>query len=257
MERKIGDWVGCVLAFIAVILVNFLSNALPLNGQTPKDVSDKYPTLFTPDSFTFSIWGVIYTALALFVVYQALPAQRRNPQIATVSKLFMINCLANIAWIFAWHYDLIVLSVLVMLLILGSLMMIYNHLKIANGPATFTQHLFLFLPFSLYLGWICVATLANLSVFQVALGWENVGLSELGWTLVKLAIAMVTCTIVVLRRGDIFFGLVIAWAAYGIMSKQVATPEIYSAAGLVAATAIIVVAYEAIRQLMGGSSAPR
>ena len=257
MERTIGDRAGSILAFIAVLAVNFLSNALPLNGQTPKDVSDKYPTLFTPDSFTFAIWGVIYTALAVFVIYQALPAQSNNPKIATVSKLFMINCLANISWIFAWHYDFMILSLLIMLVILMTLVMIYTHLDIANGPASFAEHLFLYLPFSLYLGWICVATLANLSVVQVAMGWENSGLPELGWTLVKLAIAIVACTVVVLRRGDIFFGLVIAWAAYGIMSKQVATPEIYGAAGLVASTAIIVAAFEAIRQLIGGPSAPR
>ena len=257
MERKVSDWAGSIVAFIAVIAVNYLSNALPLNGQTPKDVSDNFPTLFTPDSFTFAIWGVIYLALTLFVIYQALPAQRKNPVVSTVSKLFILNCIANICWIFAWHYNFMLLSLVVMLVILITLMKIYNRLNIANGSDSFTQHVFLFLPFSLYLGWISVAALANLSVVQVAMGWENLGLSEVNWTLLKLAFAAVVAAVVVLRRGDIFFGLVIVWAAYGIMSKQVDTPEVYGAAGMLAAMVVVVVAYEAIRQLMGYSSAPK
>ena len=257
MERKVSDWAGCIVAFIAVIAVNYLSNALPLNGQTPKDVSDNFPTLFTPASFTFAIWGVIYLALTLFVIYQALPAQRRDPVVATVSKLFIISCIANICWIFAWHYNYMLGSLVIMLVILLTLIKIYNRLNIANGSGSFKQHVFLFLPFSLYLGWISVATLANLSVVQVAMGWENTGLSEVDWTLLKLAVAAVVCTVVVLRRGDIFFGFVIAWAAYGIMNKQVDTPEIFGAAGMLAATVVILVTYEAIRQLMGNTSAPK
>lgn len=257
MERKISNWGGCIAAFIAVLLVNYLSNALPLNGQTPKDVSDNFPTLFTPASFTFAIWGVIYLALALFVVYQALPAQRKNPLLASVSRIFILNCIANICWIFCWHYNLMWLSLLVMLVILITLIKIYNRLGIANSPATFAQHVFLFLPFSLYLGWISVATLANVSVLQVAMGWENLGLSEVNWTLLKLAIAAVVAVVMILRRGDIFFGLVIVWAANGIMSKQVETPEVFGAAGMVGATVILLVAFEAIRQLLGNSSAPK
>ena len=257
MERKVSDWAGSIVAFIAVIVVNYLSNALPLNGQTPKDVSDNFPTLFTPDSFTFAIWGVIYFALTLFVIYQALPAQRNNPAVSTVSKLFIINCIANICWIFAWHYNFMLTSLFIMLVILFTLIRIYNRLNIANGSDSFSQHVFLFLPFSLYLGWISVATLANLSVVQVAMGWESVGLSEINWTLLKLAVAAVVGAIVVLRRGDIFFGLVIVWAANGIMSKQAGTPEIYGAAGMLAAMLVVIVAYEAIRQLMGNSVAPR
>ena len=257
MERKISNWGGCIAAFIAVLLVNYLSNALPLNGQTPKDVSDNFPTLFTPASFTFAIWGVIYLALALFVVYQALPAQRKNPLIASVSRIFILNAIANICWIFCWHYNLMWLSLGVMLVILVTLIKIYNKLGIANSPATIAQHVFLFLPFSLYLGWISVATLANVSVLQVAMGWENLGLSEVNWTLLKLAIAAVVAVVMVLRRGDIFFGLVIVWAANGIMSKQFETPEVFGAAGMVGATVIILVAFEAIRQLLGNSSAPK
>ena len=108
MERKVSDWGGAIAAYILVILVNYLSNALPLNGMTQKDLSDKYASLFTPASFTFSIWGVIYLALAGFIVYQALPAQRNSELVSRVSKLFILSCAANILWLF--FYCLVVSS---------------------------------------------------------------------------------------------------------------------------------------------------
>ncbi|WP_022953709.1 tryptophan-rich sensory protein [Leucothrix mucor] len=248
MERTLAERSGAVIAFIFVIIINFLSNYLPLNGMTPKDVSDKYPSLFTPESFTFSIWGVIYLGLLGYVIYQALPGQRRSELLSRVSKLFMLSCAANIAWIFAWHFNFLWLSLLIMFAILGFLVLIYRNLS--YEPATFGRWLFVNVPFSLYVAWIVVASIANLSVLQVAMGWENYGLDNLSWTLLKLALAGVVTAVVVTRRSDIAFGLVTAWAAYGIMVKQVATPEVSGAAGMLAAMVIILVAYQGIRAVM-------
>ena len=249
MERKLSDWAGTIGAFILVILVNYLSNALPLNGLTQKDISDKYDSLFTPASFTFSIWGVIYLALTAFVIYQALPAQRNNALVSRVSKLFILSCFANIIWLVVWHYNFLVLSVVVMVVILAILIAIYRTLNISNAQASWVQRVFLQLPFSLYLGWITVATVANFSVLQNGMGWDDVFMSATNWTLLKLAVVGAICAIVVLRRGDSIYGLVIAWAAYGIMSKQVDAPAVAGAALLIALFAVIIAAYEAIRQL--------
>ena len=249
MERKLGDWGGAIGAFILVILVNYLSNALPLNGLTQKDISDKYDSLFTPASFTFSIWGVIYLALTAFVVYQALPAQRNNALVSRVSKLFILSCFANIIWLLVWHYSFLVVSVIVMLAILAILIAIYRTLGISNAQAGWQNRLFLQLPFSLYLGWITVATVANISILQNGMGWDDVVMSATNWSLLKLAVVGAICAIVVLRRGDSIYALVIAWAAYGIMSKQVDTPAVAGAALLIALFAVILAAYEAIRQL--------
>ena len=249
MERKLGDWGGTIGAFILVILVNYLSNALPLNGLTQKDISDKYDSLFTPASFTFSIWGVIYLALTAFVIYQALPAQRNNALVARVSKLFILSCFANIFWLIVWHYNFLVLSVIIMLAILAILIAIYRALGITNTQASWKHRLFLQLPFSLYLGWITVATVANISILQNGMGWDDALMSATNWTLLKLAIVGSICAIVVLRRADSIYALVIAWAAYGIMSKQADTPAVAGAALLIALFAIILSAYEAIQQL--------
>ena len=121
MRRSISDRGGIILAFIVVIAVNGLANGLPLGGQTTGEVSAKYPSLFTPSGFTFSIWGLIYFGLATFAIYQALPGQRENSSIAKISKLFVANCAANAAWIFFWHYDLLWLSLLMMVAILLTL----------------------------------------------------------------------------------------------------------------------------------------
>ena len=249
MERKFADWGGSIIAIIAVLAVNYLSNAVPLGGMTQKEISDLYPSLFTPASFTFAIWGVIYLALAGFVIYQAVPAQRNNALVARVSQLFILSCIANIAWIFCWHYGLLALSVVIMLVILYILITIYRALGIAIHPATWSERLFLYLPFSLYTGWITVATIANISVLQTAYGWDNVGLDATSWTLLKLALVAVVAALVVLFRNDVVYGLVIAWAAFGIMSKQVDTPAVVGAATTLVAAAILFAAFIALRGL--------
>ena len=126
MERRFLDWGGSIIAIIAVLAVNYLSNAIPLGGMTQKEISDLYPSLFTPSSSTFAIWGLIYLALTGFVIYQALPAQRNNALVSRVSQLFILSCVANIAWIFCWHYGLLALSLLVMLTILYILITVYR-----------------------------------------------------------------------------------------------------------------------------------
>ena len=250
MERKTSDWGGAIGAFILVILVNYLSNALPLNGQTQQDLSNKYDSLFTPASFTFSIWGVIYLALTGFVLYQALPSQRHSELVSKVSKLFILSCFANIIWLFVWHYNFLVVSVVVMLTILGILVTIYRTLGISYSQTSWQQRLFLHLPFSMYTSWITVATVANISILQNGMGWDDLLMSATSWTLLKLAAVGAICAIVVLRRGDSIYALVVAWAAYGIMSKQTDTPAVVGAALMLALFAIILAAYEAIRRWM-------
>ena len=250
MERRITDWGGSIVAFLAVLLVNYLSNAIPIGGLTQKDISDKYSSLFTPDAFTFAIWGVIYTFLAAFVVYQALPTQRKNALVARVSQFFIISCVANIAWIFSWHYELLPLSLLVMIGILLSLIAIYRTLGAAGSPSTLGQRVFLYLPFSLYVAWISVATVANISILQSAYDWNAVGLDAVNWTLLKLAVVAAISVIVVLMRSDMAYGLVIAWAAFGISSKQVDTPAVAGSATVLMITMILLVTFVGVRWLL-------
>lgn len=249
MRRPFSDWGGNLAAFVLVLAMNTLSNVLPLNSQTMPEISAKYPSLFTPAGFTFSIWGVIYLGLMIFVIYQALPSQRDNDAISRISRLFQLSCLANAAWIVVWHYDLLWLSLLIMLLLLASLIGIYRQLLDEVEHAPVSQHLALHLPFSLYTGWITVATIANVSVLQTANGWDSAGLTAISWTLVKLAVAGAIGATVISRVGDAVFILVIAWASYGISVMQSATPAVSGAATVLSLLALMLAASEGVSRL--------
>ena len=249
MQRQLSDWGGNLAAFVLVVVLNVMSYALPINGQTMPEISAKYPSLFTPAGFTFSIWGAIYLALLLFVVYQALPSQRSNEKIAGISRLFQVNCMANAIWIVAWHYDLLTISLLIMLVMLVTLILIYRALLGAVEQASITQHLLLHFPFSLYTGWITLATIANISAVQTGNGWDNIGLTAISWTLLKLALAGAIGAAVVLRYGDVVFVLVVAWAAYGISVMQSATPAVSGGALTLSLLALLLAMNEAVARL--------
>jgi benzodiazapine receptor len=250
MDRSMVDRAGNILAFSLTILVNVLSNALPINGQTVGEISAKYPSLFTPAGFTFSIWGVIYIGLLVFVVWQALPAQRDNHQLARISPWFKVNCLANALWLVAWHYDQLVLSMLLMLLVLATLVRIYRILIVDIDAAPFRQHLTLYLPFSIYTGWITVATIANASILQTAFGWNAAGIDAISWTLGKLALAGAVGATMVLKLRDVPFAAVIAWAAYGIWVMQSATPAVAGAAATLSLSMLFLVIRDGFLRLV-------
>ena len=245
MQRRTSDWAGNVFAFAVVIVVNILSNALPINGQSMPEISAKYPSLFTLAGFTFSIWGIIYLSLLAFVIYQALPAQRDNEQLAGIARLFQVNCAANSLWIVVWHYDLLWVSMILMVIILVTLVRIYRSLLSSIDGASLAQHILMYLPFSLYTAWISVATIANLSVIQTANNWDDVAISAVGWTLLKIALAGAVGASIVLRLRDVPFVLVIAWAAYGISVKQASTPAVAGAATTLAMLALMLAIREA------------
>jgi hypothetical protein len=224
MERKLSDWAGNIVALVIVIIVNALANILRFGGQTTGAVSDKYYSLFTPAPFTFSVWSLIYLGLALFVVFQSMPSQRQNMTLAGISNWFKIGCAANALWMFVWHLELIMVALLLMIVLLVSLVAIYRRID--------DQALHVRWPLSLYLGWISVDTISNDSAMQSALAWNNLGMTEISWTLLKLAIAGAVTAVVVLRKSDIVYGLVVAWAAFGIAVGQAAIPAIAGAATL-------------------------
>ena len=249
MNRSISAWGGNIAAFVLVIVVNTLSNALPFNDQSQTEIAAKYPSLFTPAGFTFSIWGVIYLGLLVFVVYQALPAQRQNASIARLDVPFKINCASNAIWLYVWHHDMIFLSLLIMFVILATLVTIYRRLYARIDRASITERLALHLPFSLYTGWVTVATIANASILQYAYGWDELLLSSVSWTLLKLALAGAVAVTMVIRYGDAVFVLVVAWAAYGISVMQSPTPAVSGAASSLALLSLLLAASEGVSRL--------
>jgi hypothetical protein len=215
-----------LVAFVAVIVVNALSTTIPLGGMSPGQLSDLYPNLFVPAGLTFSIWGVIYVLLAVYVVYCLVFSLRKaEPSSSFMEKsagLFLVSCLANIGWIFSWQYRALPLSLVCMVILLLSLIGAYVRLKVGRSQAGGNEKYMVHLPFSIYLGWISIATIANITALLVYYKWQGFGLGELFWAIVMIAIGIVLGLVFLLYRKDIFYVLVIDWALLGILLKRTA-----------------------------------
>lgn len=210
--------------YVAMVVMNYLANALPIGGVTTGDASDAYANLFTPAGITFSIWGLIYLLLAVYVIFQfgIIGKKKSKPNdglLAKINVYFLISSLANISWIFAWHYGIIPLSVLIMLVLLVSLIKIADILR----KETFSnvENFCVRLPFSIYFGWITVATIANITVFLVSINWNGFGLADQVWTVIILLIGAGIGIWRILKDRNIPYGLVIIWAYLGILWKHV------------------------------------
>ncbi|MBN1275303.1 tryptophan-rich sensory protein [Candidatus Woesearchaeota archaeon] len=226
------------LSFLAVVVINGLANMLPINGVTTGGVSDSYPNLFTPAGLTFSIWGLIYLLLAGFVLFSlGVFGKKRSAAADKVAWPFIISSLANIAWLFSWHYGLIWLSVVFMLCLLVSLIVIATRLRsLRLSPA---ERWLVRLPFSVYFGWITVATIANITVFLVSIGWGGFGLSEAFWTVLVLVVG----ALIGLWRSyvdrDVAYLLVFVWAYTGILVRHLSPSGFAGEYGGVIVTLIV------------------
>lgn len=212
-----------ILAFGAMVYVNYLSNALPINGQTPGEISDSFPNLFVPAGITFSIWGIIYLFLLGFIIYQAkdiFSSANDTPWLDQIGPFFILTCLANIGWIFAWHYNYVAISVGVMVTFLILLIIIYQRLAIGRQKVSSGVKWLVHTPFSIYLGWITVATIANVTAFLVSIGWNGYDIPEVFWTVAMIFVATIIGQRILNTRGDIAYGLVLIWAFTGIILKQ-------------------------------------
>ena len=215
----VRQWVN-VLAVVVTIAVNGLANALPINGQQTGEISDRFPVFFVPAGYVFSIWGLIYIGLIAFAVYQALPVQRTNPRLQRVGYWFALSCLANTVWILLWHYNLFPASLLVMLVLLASLVVIYLRLDVGRTTVGVGEKWAVNVPFSIYLGWITVATVANATAVLYHLQWNGFGISPEIWAVLMILAAAIICLAVILTRRDVAYSLVIIWALIGIAVKQ-------------------------------------
>ncbi len=236
-----------IVALGAVLTINALANILPINGVTTGEVSDSFPSLFTPAGYVFSIWGLIYSLLIVFVVYQALPPQKDNPRLERLGYWFALSCAFNFGWLLAWHYGAIGLSELLMFGLLGSLIVCYLRLGIGEREVSRAEALAVHLPFSVYLGWITVATVANTSVTLLNYGVTGGWLAPF-WTLVAVAAAVGVGYLTLKNRGDAAFNLVLVWAFIGIAVAQWGSELLVVVGALVAAA---LVAYLVVRRLSG------
>lgn len=215
------NWV----ALVGMLAVNALANILPINGYNTGQVSAMYPNRFVPAGFTFGIWSVIYILLIGFVVMSSWlrwrnPGQPADRLAGVLSPYFIGTCILNAGWILVWHYLQTTLSVLVMLGFLWLLIRIYLVLQPHRNTLTVAQHAWLYVPFVVYLGWISVATIANITAWLVGNAWSAWGIDQSWWSITMIVVAGLLGLIFIFRQKDAAYALVIAWALYGIYKGQ-------------------------------------
>jgi translocator protein len=228
-----------IVALGATITINALANILPINGLNSGEISDLYPSLFTPAGYVFSIWSLIYLLLIAFVVFQALPGQRDNPRLERLGYAFALSCLFNSLWIFAWHYRQVFLSELLIIGVLVSLLVSYQRLQTeqvnkgeikVSRAERFTTHL----TFSIYTGWLTVAVVANTCVLLLEWGITGGSFAPMWGVLTVLAALAIGGAFTYLRK-DMAYGLVLVWAFIGIAVAQAGnTPSVVVTASIAA-----------------------
>jgi len=197
--------------------------------NTVGELGESRAVFFLPAGYVFAIWGVIYTGLLAYIIYQARPSQKEDGVNQAIGWWFVLSCIANISWLVLFLYDLVWLSTVAMLVILGALLMIYIRLGIGTRTVSLAEKWAVHIPFSVYLGWISVATVANFSTALFVSGFDTsfVGLTADTWASIMMVVAAVLAVSMLYFRGDIAYALVIVWATYGINARPFDT-ELYS-----------------------------
>lgn len=231
------------LAFFVTLYVNYLSNTGLINNNTNATVSQKFENLFTPAGYAFSIWGIIYLLLLAFVVFQGRSLFKKVESDGIVEKIgwwFIISCAANSLWLFAWLHEMLLISVGIMLILLLALIQIVLKTGARVGSQSRAIKLFVWLPFSMYLGWISVAIIANIAALLTQWSWNGFGLSEVFWTVLMICIAGTVNIWVTRKRNMPVFSLIGIWALTAIaVANKTIEPAVVASAYSVAAFLLI------------------
>lgn len=202
------------ISYVGMLFINYLANALPLNNQNTGEISSKYPSYFTPDGFTFSIWGIIYIFLGIYVVKMIITSSSDLSEqfLITTMTLFIVTSILNILWLYCWHYDYIVLSSIVMSIFLVLLLVA---ITIIPAESTFIKS-----TFSLYAGWLSIAFIANITIMLIYLNVDFFLQKEVFWFITITIIGLLLVSLVLFTTGNVVYSLVFIWAYFGIFMKH-------------------------------------
>ena len=233
-KNRFWRWL-CVISFLLTIAVNGYASTGMINRTTTAEVSDSFDVLFVPAGYVFSIWGVIYLFLIAFLIYQFTPGQKNEARFLAIAPYFVVSNLANGLWLVLFHYQLHTLTILPMLLLLVCLIQIY--LKLKEGKSKGRAYYFMELPFSIYLGWISVATVANMTQLLDFIGFSGFGIAPEIWLIIVLLVAVLLSWAMNRKFHDLAYSLVLIWAFIGIGMRFLANNMVmissFTAAGLV------------------------
>ncbi len=230
MSKDTARQLANALSVVIALTVNVLASALPLNGQNTGEISDRFLIYFVPAGYVFAIWSLIFIGWIAFAIYQFLPAQKESPRFRNLGYIFAISGLFNAIWLVCWHYNFFGLSVLVMLTLLALLIASYLKLKVGVTPVTAVEKWSVDIPFSVYLGWISVATVANISSWLYFVNWNGFGIAPQAWAVIMIVIATVLGVLMTVTRRDSGYVFVLVWSFAGIALKQADVPLVANAA---------------------------
>ncbi len=248
MSKDTWRQIANILSVALALTVNILASTLPLNGQNTGAISDRFKVFFVPAGYVFAIWGVIYIGWIAFAVYQALPAQKESPRLRRLGYLFALSGVFNAAWLFCWHYNQFGLSVVVMLVLLGLLIASYLRLNVGKTPVGNAEKWCVDVPFSVYLGWITVATVANVTDLLYFVNWNGFGISPLVWAVIMLVVASLLGLAMALTRRDSGYLFVLIWSFAGIAVKQAGTPLVANSAWVATLFVLALAIYSIIQR---------
>jgi hypothetical protein len=240
--KNISIKIFVAVTYIAMMVMNFLANSLPINNRGTGEISNAYPNLFAPAGPAFSIWGLIYLLLGIYVIYQFVKKDQKTEEIIQkINPFFIATSLANISWIFAWHYDYIAISVAIMAVLLILLIKIADIIRLGNF--TTIEKVSIWAPFSIYFGWITVASIANITIFLVSIGWNGFGLADFVWTSIILLVGALIGILRMNKDKNIAYGLVLVWAYSWILFKHLSLSGFDGQYQSIIVTAIVCLAF--------------
>jgi hypothetical protein len=242
--RQITNLVTVIIA----LTVNILASALPLNGQNTGEISDRFPVYFVPAGYVFAIWFFIFVGWIVFAIYQALPTQKESPRLRRLGYIFALSNIFNAAWLFSWHYNYFGLSVLIMLSLLGLLITSYLRLGVNKTSVSRAERWSVDIPFGIYLGWITVATVANVTDWLYLVEWNGFGIAPQTWAVIMIIVASVVGLLMALTRRDAAYLFVLVWSFIGIAVKQTPAPSVVTTAWIGAGLMLVLAVYSLTRR---------
>ncbi len=242
--RQIANLITVLIA----LTVNILASTLPLNGQNTGEISDRFQVYFVPAGYVFAIWGIIYIGWIAFTIFQFRSNQKESPRFRRLGYLFAISNIANAAWLFAWHYNFFGVSVLIMLSLLGLLIASYLRLDVNRVSASRAERWSVDIPFGVYLGWITVATVANITSWLYSIEWNGLGMPAPTWAVIMIVVASIVGLLMALTRRDAAYLVVLVWSFIGIAVKQTPAPTVVATAWIAAAAMLVLAVYSIWRR---------
>ncbi|MCA1763249.1 MAG: tryptophan-rich sensory protein [Flavobacteriales bacterium] len=240
----IQRWIFAI-AVVVMVVMNFLSGAIPFGGQTMAEVSQKYPTLITPAGYAFAIWGLIYLSLAIFAFFQ-LTKGKRIRLYKLVWPYFLVSAVANVLWLIAFQNEWFEVSVILIFALLGSLIFMFRYFYRLRRALSTTHRFFFQVPFSLYMGWVSLASIVNVAVLLTSFEIAFLADYDQLISIAMISIAAIIGLWLLLSQSDYIFNFALVWGLVAIWVKQDATGIItaskFAAIGLVAAMLIYFIA---------------